>query len=253
MCLIAVRWQPDGPEPLLLLGNRDEFYDRPAAPLAWWTDHAVLAGRDLRAGGTWLGVTRQGRCAALTNVRQPAASRPDAPSRGALPVRALASSDPASAFLEALRPDAARHNPFNLLLYDGRELLGYQSRDDRTLRLAPGLHLLSNGDFNAPWPKAEALRAALAHAPEDDAALLKLLEDDRGFEDARLPHTGVPLSWERALSPVFIRTPSYGTRASTLVRIGRAEVRMVEQGFGPEGPLARTEAAFPRQDAGSLR
>ena len=248
MCLIAVRWQPDGPEPLLLLGNRDEFYDRPAAPLAWWTDHAVLAGRDLRAGGTWLGVTRQGRCAALTNVRRPTPPRAEAPSRGALPARALASSEPASAFLEALRPDAARHNPFNLLLYDGRELLGYQSLDDRILRLAPGLHLLSNGDFNAPWPKAEALRAALADAPEDDAALLKLLEDGRGFEDARLPHTGVPLSWERALSPIFIRTPTYGTRASTLVRIGRADVRVVEQGFGPEGPLARTEIAFPRRD-----
>jgi uncharacterized protein with NRDE domain len=248
MCLIAVRWQPEAPEPLLLLGNRDEFYDRPAAPLAWWDDCGILAGRDLRAGGTWLGVTRQGRCAALTNFRQPATSRPDAPSRGALPVRALASSEPAAAFLEALRPEAAQYNPFNLLLYDGRELLGYQSRNDQILHLAPGLHLLSNGDFDAPWPKAEALRAALAEAPEEDTALLKLLEDGRGFEDGRLPRTGVPLAWERALAPIFIRTAAYGTRAATLVRLGRSEVRVVEQGFDQAGPLARTRIAFFRQD-----
>ena len=246
MCLIAVRWRPGSPEPLLLLGNRDEFYDRPSAPLGWWEGERLLAGRDLRAGGTWLGVTRDGRCAALTNFRQPGPPRPEAPSRGQLPARFLEGGLSASAFLEVLRGEAGPYNPFNLLVFDGETLLGYQSRDGRVIAFDAGLHLLSNGDFDEPWPKAEALRRRLAAAPEDDGALLALLEDDHPFEDARLPRTGVPLDWERALSPIFVRTPAYGTRASTLVRIGRETVSVTERRFGAGGPEGHTAILFPR-------
>ena len=245
MCLIAVRWRPVSAEPLLLLGNRDEFYERPAAPLAWWEGGRLLAGRDLRAGGTWLGVTRDGRCAAVTNFRQPGPPRPEAPSRGQLPLRFLEGGLSAAAFLEALRGESGRYAPFNLLVYDGEILLGYQSRNEEVVPLEPGIHVLSNGDFDAPWPKAEALRRRLAAAPqEDDRALLALLEDDLPFPDAELPRTGVPLDWERALSPVFIRTPAYGTRASTLVRVGPEAVSMEERRFGPDGPEGRVRVSF---------
>lgn len=245
MCLIAVRWRPGSAEPLLLLGNRDEFYERPAAPLAWWEEGRLLAGRDLRAGGTWLGLDARGRLAAVTNFRRPGPPPSGAPSRGGLPVRFLLGGDSAAAFLESLRGEAGRYAPFNLLLWDGAGLLGYQSRDDRVVPLAPGLHLLSNGDFDAPWPKAEALRERLGAAPEeDDRALLALLEDDRPFADAALPRTGVPLDWERTLSPVFIRTPAYGTRASTLVRVGPEAVSVEERRFGPDGPEGRVRVSF---------
>ncbi len=252
MCLIGFRWAPGSREPLLLLANRDEFHDRPSAPLGWWEGDRLLAGRDLRAGGTWLGVTRDGRCAAVTNFRQPGPPRPEAPSRGRLPVRFLEGDRSAGAFLEALRGEAGRYAPFNLLLFDGESLLGYQSRDDRVVPLGAGLHVLSNGDFDAPWPKAEALRGRMAAAPEDDGALLALLVDDRPFPDAELPRTGVPLDWERALSPIFVRMPAYGTRASTLVRIGREAVTVLEQRFVAGEREGRTEVAFSRS-GGSAR
>ncbi|GLH70492.1 hypothetical protein GETHPA_20250 [Geothrix rubra] len=247
MCLIAFRWEPGTAEPLLLLGNRDESYDRPTAPLAWWAGGRLLAGRDLRAGGTWLGVARDGRCAAITNFRQAGPPRPEAPSRGHLPARFLEGELSAGAFLAALRGEAGRYNPFNLILFDGGELVGYQSRDDRMIAFDPGLHVLSNGDFDEPWPKAEALRERLAAVdPGDDAALLALLEDDRPFEEAHLPRTGVPLAWERALSPIFVKTPTYGTRASTLLRLGRETVSVLEQRFTASGREGRTAVAFPR-------
>ncbi|HEX9009685.1 MAG TPA: NRDE family protein [Holophagaceae bacterium] len=246
MCLIGFRWAPGSGEPLLLLGNRDEFYDRPSAPLGWWAGGRLLAGRDLRAGGTWLGVTREGRWAAVTNFRQAGPPRPEAPSRGQLPVRFLEGGLSAAAFLEALQGEASRYAPFNLLLSDGGTPLGYQSRNDRVVPLGPGLHVLSNGDFDEPWPKAEALRRRLAAAPEDDEALLALLEDDRPFPEAELPRTGVPLDWERALSPIFVRTPAYGTRVSTLLRLGRETVSVLEQRFTAEGREGRTEVVFTR-------
>ena len=236
MCILAFRWDPDSPNPLLVLANRDEFYARPTAPLAWWDGNQVLAGRDLQAGGTWLGLSRTRRFAALTNHRDPAATRPGAPSRGQLTAAFLQDEGPAQVYLAALRSSAGQYNPFNLLIYDGAQLLGYESRRDRTLTFSPGLHAVSNGAFDEPWPKVESLLAGLGTGPLNDEALLTLLADARLAEDPRLPSTGVSLDWERALSPVFIRTPAYGTRASTLVRLGREQVTIQEQSFGPEGP-----------------
>jgi len=246
MCLIAFHWRPDSSVPLLLAGNRDEYYDRPSAPLARWEGSHILAGRDLRAGGTWLGVTPEGRFAVITNHRDPSRTRPDLASRGQLPVRFLAGSLSAAAFLEALRTEADRYNPFNLLLFDGRDLLGYESREDRILGFSPGIHAVSNAAFDLPWPKVEALKIGLAAGPEDDESLLALLGDGQPFEDDRLPHTGVPLEWERVLSSAFIRTPTYGTRASTIVRLGSEAISVLEQRFTAEGPEGRTEVGFPR-------
>ena len=246
MCVVGFQWHPGSQEPLLVLGNRDEFYDRPTTPLAWWEGGRILAGRDLQAGGTWLGVTRTGRAAVLTNFRDPTLIRPNGPSRGQLPVRFLESDASAAGFLESLRPEAASYSPFNLLLYHGAELLGYESRHDRVVRFEPGLHAVSNGDFDEPWPKVEAVRAVLAAAAEDDEALLHALEDDRPCVEDQLPHTGVSLAWERALSPLFIRTPTYGTRASTALRVGRTQIAILERTFTAQGRQGERRFEFPR-------
>lgn len=246
MCLIAFHWQPDGPVPLVLAANRDEFYERPTAPLAWWEGGRILAGRDLKAGGTWLGVAEDGRCAAITNYRDPMLTFPDRASRGQIPARFLAGTDSAAAFLEALRQEDRAFNPFNLLLFDGRELLGYESHHDRPRAFVPGIHAISNGDFDAPWPKVEALKAGFLVAQDDDEALLALLADAQPFPDERLPSTGISMELERTLSPVFIRTPTYGTRASTILRVGRETVSILEQRFNREDQEGQAEFRFQR-------
>ena len=244
MCLIAFHWRPDGPVPLIVAANRDEFYDRPTAPLAWWEGGRILAGRDLWSGGTWMGVSRDGRFAAITNYRDPSRARKDAPSRGFIPLRFLEEGGNASDFLGWLRKEASRYAPFNVLIYDGVELLGYESRHDWSPPLAQGIHAVSNGDFDEPWPKVEALKVGLAVGEGEDVALLAMLGDGRTFTDDRLPSTGVPIEWERALSPAFVRTPTYGTRASTILRLGLKRVSMLEQRFNVGGTEGLNEFQF---------
>jgi uncharacterized protein with NRDE domain len=123
-----------------------------------------------------------------------------------------------------------------VLVYDGMELMGYESRHDWAPPLAPGIHAISNGDFDEPWPKVEALKVGLALGERDDGALLAMLGDGQPFADDRLPSTGVSIEWERALSPAFVRTPTYGTRASTILRLGPEQVSMLEQRFNAGGP-----------------
>jgi uncharacterized protein with NRDE domain len=255
MCLIAFHWQPDGPTSLVLAANRDEFYERPTAPLAWWEGDRILAGRDLRAGGTWLGVTRDGRLAAITNHRDPAQSKEGRASRGQVPVDFLKGNLSARAFLEQLGTQAEHYNPFNLLLFDGRDVLGYESRQDRIVPFAPGIHAVSNGAFDEPWPKVERIREGLAQGNLDDDGLLALLGESEPFEDGRLPRTGISLEWERGLSPVFVRLPTYGTRASTVLRLGRGSVSVIEQRFSQEGPEGRQTFRFqlPRVPGATLQ
>jgi uncharacterized protein with NRDE domain len=244
MCVIAFHWRPGGSAPLLVAGNRDEYFDRPTAALGWWEGGRILAGRDLRSGGTWMGVSRDGRFAAITNFRDPRRPRKEAPSRGFLPWHFLEAGRSAPEFLAWLRREAPQYAPFNLLVYDGLELLGYESRQDRSLAFAPGIHAVSNGAFDEPWPKVEAVKAGLAAGAEDDGALLAVLGDGRAYPDAYLPSTGLPLEWERALSPVFVRTPTYGTRASTILRLESGRVSALEQRFHAGNPLGRSQFRF---------
>lgn len=244
MCLIAFHWNPESDAPLLIAANRDEFYARPTAALAWWDDQPILAGRDLQGGGTWMGLHAQGRFAALTNYRDPAQQKANARSRGELVVAFLASKLAAADFIAQLRSSADEYLDFNLLIYDGERLLGYESRFDRTIRFGRGIHAISNAQFDTPWPKVEALKLGLSGATTDDAALFKLLADDQIAPDARLPQTGVPLEWERALSAAFIRSPSYGTRSSSVVRLSRSGARMTERRFDAGVFVADTTVAF---------
>ena len=237
MCLIAWNWQPG--QGLLLLANRDEFYARPTRPLHHWPDAPVLAGKDLQGGGTWLGLGRGGRMAALTNVRDPRQFRADAPTRGALVADFLRSDMRAQTYLDRVGPKAGAFNPFNLLLFDGESLLGFESQSTHTLEFGAGVNGVSNARFNSPWPKLQRLTQALGQrnmpAAVEPQALLPLLTAAQTASDAQLPDTGVPLETERALSAAFIRMPGYGTRACSIVHIAGQQGHIWEQEFDEKG------------------
>jgi uncharacterized protein with NRDE domain len=249
MCLILVAWRAHPRFPLVLAANRDELFARPAAPASWWPSPHILAGRDLLAGGTWLGVNACGGFAALTNYRDPARQRQNAPSRGALVPSSLAESLPVHERLEQLSRLSQDYNGFNLLYSDGRELAVYESVPAQGRVLSPGVYGLSNHLLDTPWPKVlaakTALSAALVHLPEDDS-LLALLRDESLAHEVDLPRTGLSLEWERLLSSAFIRAPGYGTRCSTIMLVdveGSAHFR--EWTWDEHGALAgRAEYEF---------
>jgi uncharacterized protein with NRDE domain len=229
MCLVLVVWRAHPLYPCLVAANRDEFHARPAARAEWWPDHPhILAGRDLEAGGTWLGVTRAGRFAALTNYRDPEQRRAAVPSRGALVTSMLESGASVAEGLTHLRAVGRDYNGFNLIFSDGERLGIYESVRGDGRELGPGIYGLSNHLLDTPWPKVQnaktRMQAALSDLT-DTAPLLDLLRDDRAASDAQLPRTGVSLDWERLLSSAFVRARDYGTRCSTIIRIehqGRA-------------------------------
>ena len=240
MCLIAFAYKVHPRYSLVVAANRDEFYRRPTAPADYWPEcPGMLAGRDLEQGGTWLGVTRDGRFAALTNYRDPAANRPDARSRGELVRNYLCGALAAQEYLERVRADGGDYNGFNLLAGDAGGLWYYANRMDTVAAVAPGVHGLSNHLLDTPWPKVAkakaGLAACLAGRDEDLAAgVFALLADEAPAPDAALPDTGVGLAWERTLSPVFIASADYGTRSSTVVLLGGGGTRFAERSW-PEG------------------
>lgn len=249
MCLILLAHDAHPRYRLVVAANRDELYARPAAPAAWWPDAPeVLAGRDLRGGGTWLGVTRGGRFAAVTNFRETALAAPDAPSRGHLVGGFLRGADTPGAYLGALAARAGEYAGFNLLVGEGGGLRWLGSRGGAARALEPGVYGLSNALLDTPWPKVVRGKAGLAVAlagggEVDPAALFRVLWDAEPAPDAHLPDTGVGLERERMLSSPFIRTPDYGTRASTVLLVGRdGRVRFVERTVVP-GEDGWTESA----------
>lgn len=251
MCLIAWNWQPQSAQPLLLIANRDEYFARPALPLHWWENATVLAGKDLQAGGTWLGVSRSGRLAALTNYRAAVRDAEVRPSRGALVADFLQGSLDAKGYLQAVARKAADYNPFNLLVFDGKQLLGLESRHARIVPIQPGVSAVSNADFDTPWPKLVDLKQGLArHLQQRHLAvpeLLPLLQDATLATDAELPDTGVPLEWERRLSAIKVLSPEYGTRASSIVTLGRTGLQFFEQSYDAQGPTQAAEFHFTVQ------
>lgn len=225
MCLILLQWRVRPEFPCVLAANRDEFHARPSARAHWWPENpGILAGKDLQAGGTWLGVGRDGRFAALTNFRNGTAARADAPSRGGLVTEMLESDMPVADSLERLRAVGSQYNPFNVLLSDGRRLGVYESVTGEGRELAAGVYGLSNHLLDTPWPKVRNAKTRLASAltdVRDENAIMHLLRDDRPAPDHELPQTGVRLEWERLLSSAFIRAEDYGTRCTTVFRVDR--------------------------------
>lgn len=228
MCTLLFAYDVDPAHRLVVAANRDEYYGRPTAPLSTWSDRqSVIAGRDLEGGGTWMGLTRSGRWAALTNVRIPGEA-PGTRSRGELVVDFLAGGGGGSAmsYLQRLMEREDVYGGFNLVVADTRGVYYWSNRGGAPpSAVAPGIHGISNAGLDTPWPKVQRGKAALAALVErgevttDD--LLELLSDRRGYADAELPDTGVGIVVERALAPLFVAMPGYGTRSSTALLVAR--------------------------------
>lgn len=235
MCLILLAYRCHPGYPLLIAANRDEFHDRPTAPLAFWDDAPqVLAGRDLQQGGTWMGISRNGRFAALTNYRDPSRTLSHAPSRGHLVSDYLQGRESVEDYLARLTSQANAYNGFNLLVGDAHDLYYYSNYAGAPQALTPGWHGLSNHLLDTPWPKLKhgltLMRRTLEQQPiPEPGDLLSVLADRTPAPDAALPQTGVPLEWERWLSSIFIDAPGYGTRSSTVLLVSASgQVHMVE-------------------------
>jgi uncharacterized protein with NRDE domain len=259
MCLLVFAWRSHPDYPLILVGNRDEFYTRRTRPAAWWGQAvSLLAGHDEEAGGTWLGITRRGRFAALTNVRAPTERNPHAPSRGALVLSALQAPQPGGEWLAAHAPKMAAYNGFNLLVGDvlpgdGDTDLSclhyYSNRLEQSPRaLEPGIYGLSNGFLDTPWPKVTRAVGAFACTIAAGVALeplIRLMESREAARDSALPATGVPLDWERALSAIQIRANGYGTRTTTVLTVrSDSLVTFFERSFDTSDPERWTDRHF---------
>lgn len=246
MCLALVAIDAHPRYQYVIAANRDEFHSRPAAPAAWGAAApfiGILAGRDLTAGGTWLGVTAGGRFAFLTNVREPQRHRASAPSRGELVPRVLDKARKPAQALAAIAAGGAAYNGFNLMCGDALGAMWFSNRAAPPLPVQPGIHGLSNALLNTPWPKLTQSKAAfaqwVAHADADIEPLFGLLADRTLAADSALPATGVGLEWERVLSAPFIVSERYGTRCSTVLTIDRdGNAQLIERSFDPSGAAA---------------
>ena len=258
MCLTVLALDASRQFPLVVAANRDEYFARSATRLAWWTPeaapHQILAGRDIQGGGTWMGLTAEGRLALVTNIRKPHSVDAQAPSRGRIVPTWLRGDMPADRFWPHVA--LSGHEPFNLIAADFRAGDCFWATSERACpqRIERGIVGLSNGGLNEPWPKVVALKKAVQLGLDTDNSvdemanhLFSALADRHAAPDAELPKTGVSLELERMLSPAFIRSPDglYGTRCSTLIiteRIGkRLTTHVLERTFtaGPGVALLR--------------
>ncbi len=240
MCLIVFAYKDHPQYRFVLAGNRDEFYERPSAPADFWEDHPhVLAGRDLKDEGTWLGITLEGRFACITNHRNPKLLKGNTYSRGLLVSDYLIGNKPPMEYLSAVAGANRVYNPFNLIVGDGGTLCYYSNVTGQMFEILPGLYGLSNHFLDTPWPKVlnakEAMNRLLQEPEFDKYEMLSVLSDKTPAREFELPITGVGEEWERLLSPIFIATSIYGTRSSYVLTIDwEQNVRFVERNHSPE-------------------
>jgi uncharacterized protein with NRDE domain len=231
---------------LIVAANRDEFFRRPTAAADFWNDVPdVLAGRDLEQGGTWMGVTRTGRFAALTNVRDPKALRSSAKSRGLIVSDFLMGNAAPKTFLDELKESSSGYNGFNLIVGDRDALCCFNSITAQSEVLSPGIYGLSNDRLDTPWPKVTRSKAAMeaalrTHSEALEADLFAMLSNRASADDAVLPDTGVGLEKERWLSPVFISGIDYGTRCSTVMLARANQTQFAERSFNGNGEAIET-------------
>ena len=243
MCLILFAYRSVPGVPLIVAANRDEYFTRPAAPAALWADHpGVLAGRDLSAGGTWLGVSTAARFAALTNFRNPADHRNDAPTRGELVKAFLTGRMSAASYVHGLAREATPYNGFCLLVGDSDHLFFYSNRAEAPLEVEPGIHGLSNHLLDTPWPKVVKGRAGLEQLTGSAFSIddhLALLNDTVPADERDLQQAGADIKRERRLSSLRILSAGYGTRCSTVVRITSAgTIDFAERSYRADGDIA---------------
>ncbi|OZI29844.1 hypothetical protein CAL29_17215 [Bordetella genomosp. 10] len=241
MCLAVLALHELPHLPVLIAANRDEYHARPTAAAAPWDDGSgIVAGRDLKSGGTWMGMTRGGRYALVTNFRDPMRVLPDAPSRGDLVGDFLRGGETPAAYAARVDERGARYNGYNLIVGDLTGAWYCSNRGAPARALPPGIYALSNHLLDTPWPKLARTKAAftrlLREKPQPDIeGLLQALADRSVAADAELPSTGLSLERERFLSSPFIVDPVYGTRSSSVLAIGERECRLYERRFGPDG------------------
>ncbi len=236
---------------MILAANRDEFYDRPTRAIHFWDDAPeVLAGRDLKKGGTWFGITRSGKLAALTNYRNPSVQKSNSPSRGFLVSDYLKSELSPADYMDKIKKDISAYNGFNLLIGDREELYYLSSQTSSVEALGPGAYGLSNHLLNTQWPKVKTSLNALNETISDERKflvdeLLEAMADRTQPDDRYLPETGVGLEWERILAPVFISSPNYGTRSSTVLLIDHNDhATLVERSFDKQNPDVAVDRTF---------
>lgn len=228
MCLILLAYQVHPEYPLIVAANRDEFHHRPTQPAQWWPEAPqLLAGKDLQADGTWMGISKTGRFAAITNVREPHVTTTASCSRGLLPRRYLEEDLEDQQFARILQQTKNQYHGYNLLFGTSERLFYFSNRQARWQPLTPGIYGLSNAQLNTPWPKVETgkflLEDHIAKVNLHTESLLDILATKTIASDDCLPSTGVSLEWERRLSAIHITGPDYGTRSSTALTIERQQ------------------------------
>jgi uncharacterized protein with NRDE domain len=224
MCLIFLSIQQHPVYKLIIAANRDEFYQRKTAPASYWNDHPeILGGRDLEAQGTWMAMNRNGKIAMVTNYRDLKNIKSSAPSRGALVTDFLFGNDSPENYAQSVEKKGSAYNGFNLITGSAEELWYCSNYKNGVDKLSPGLHGLSNHLLDTPWPKItrglEKMKVVLSERQINPAKLYEVLSDDVRAADDKLPDTGVGIEKERMLSSMFIKSPGYGTRCSTIILI----------------------------------
>lgn len=273
MCLILIAWRQRNDLRLILAANRDEYYDRPTDPARLWNDAPhILAGRDRRAGGTWLGVDRSGRYTAVTNIREPSQKREGLRSRGLLTTGYLDGNAAPGVYSRQIAAQRAQYDSFNFIAGDRDDLWFLNSSAGEPAKLPPGVYGISNGELDCLWPKVlkgkaelqRLLNAVVPPVPLRDRAgeresvvpgksktrsksqpcrhtlltepLFRLLADRTVPADGELPDTGVGIEWERRLAPAFIAAGQYGTRSSTVIILQHdGTVHFSERSFDSNG------------------
>ncbi len=248
ICLVAINYHPD--YPLILLSNRDESFDRPTLYAHFWNDQTqILAGRDLKDKGTWLGVSKQGRIALLTNYRSPDSNDPNKKSRGALVVDFLKNPIAPHNYIEVLKNTKTLYNGYNLIFGEIRDLYYYNNFFDIWSKLNEKINVLSNGTLNNNWPKCKRLKDLflknVSNKKININVLFKILIDTKSFPDHELPDTGIGILKERFLSPIFIIGKDYGTRTSTVILFNnKGNIQFIERTYKPGTTEIETEKYY---------